>query len=99
MLREDGVLVQQSESPLAHTGLIGDMHAALRRAGFAQTHLLSFPQPSYPTGWWSATLACRDDKPLTAPPVPHGLETDYYTPAIHQAAFAQPAFVVRALGG
>lgn len=97
VLRAGGALVQQSESPLAHTELIVNMHAGLKRAGFAATHLLSFPLPSYPTGWWSATLACRDDRTLAAPPADPGLETDYYTPAIHAAAFAQPAFVGRAL--
>jgi len=56
-LRKDGLLVQQSESPLLHLELIREMHGAMRDAGFAQTHLIHFPQPIYPSGWWSASFA------------------------------------------
>lgn len=97
-LRPGGLLVQQSESPLAHTALIGAMHAAMHAADFADTHLLHFPQPVYPTGWWSATLACRDAGDLNEPPAQTDkVITDYYTPSIHRAALAQPAFIQRAL--
>ena len=96
-LRPGGLFVQQSESPLAHTGLIRDMHAALGRAGFAARHLISFPQPVYPTGWWSATLAQRDAGELAPPPAETGWDLQYYTPAMHHGAFAQPAFIQRAL--
>ena len=97
VLGADGLLVQQSESPLVHSELIGDMHGGLRAAGFADTHLLSFPQPSYPTGWWSATLAVRDGRSLHSAPGSLDFETFYYTPAMHDAAFAQPAFMARIL--
>ncbi|MES1927038.1 polyamine aminopropyltransferase [Salinisphaera sp. T31B1] len=97
VLRPGGMLVQQSESPLVHSELIGEMHGGLRSAGFAETHLLSFPQPSYPTGWWSATLALRDARPLGRPAAAPDFETFYYTPAIHDGAFAQPAFMARIL--
>lgn len=96
-LRPDGILVQQSESPLAHTQLILAMHAAMKAAGFAQTHVLSFPQPVYPTGWWSATLARAGDTPPGMPEDIGDLDTDYYTAEIHRAAFAQPAFLRREL--
>jgi len=98
VLAAGGVLVQQSESPLVHSKLIGQMHGGLQKAGFADTHLLSFPQPSYPTGWWSATLAVRDARDLETPDVAPAFETFYYTPAIHRGAFAQPAFMERILG-
>lgn len=97
VLAEGGMLVQQSESPLVHSELIGAMHGGLKNAGFAGTHLLSFPQPSYPTGWWSATLAHRDARALERPQAMPAFETFYYTPAIHEAAFAQPAFMARIL--
>lgn len=96
-LRPGGLLIQQSESPLAHTQLICAMHGAMRAAGFADTHVLSFPQPVYPTGWWSATLGCRDATGLQQPVHAGTLATEYYSPEIHQAAFAQPAFLARAL--
>lgn len=96
-LRPGGLFVQQSESPLAHTPLIVSMHAAMRQAGFATSHVLSFPQPVYPTGWWSASLAQRDASTLKTPTNTDALQLDYYTPQIHTAAFAQPAFLQRQL--
>jgi len=95
-LGKHGLMVHQSESPLLHLDLIRDMHGAMREAGFAQTHLLHFPQPIYPSGWWSATMACKraamleerlDDRAIAA------LETHYYNASTHRAAFALPNHV------
>jgi spermidine synthase len=102
-LADGGLLVQQSESPLAHLdGILGPMQRAMATAGFDDCRSLHFPQPVYPTGWWSATLARKGSvialergSEAEAP----GFHTDYYTAAIHRAAFAQPAFLQRALGG
>lgn len=96
-LRPGGLFVQQSESPLAHTPLIVSMHAAMHQAGFAASHVLSFPQPVYPTGWWSASLAQRDAGALKTPESTAVLKLDYYNVQIHAAAFAQPAFLQRQL--
>jgi len=97
------MLVQQSESPLAHLEtIIEPMHAAMRGAGFEDTRSLYFPQPVYPTGWWSATLARKGaaiafERATAAEARPFA--TDYYSADIHRAAFAQPAFVQRRLDG
>jgi spermidine synthase len=95
-LAPDGILVQQSESPLLHEGLIREMHAAMRDAGFAQTHLLHFPQPIYPSGWWSASLACKKRGAL-APRLDETaiarLKAKYYSAAVHRGAFAVPPFL------
>jgi spermidine synthase len=99
-LRPDGLLVQQSESPLLHLDLIAEMHRAMRDAGFAQTHLLHFPQPIYPSGWWSASVAKRTAGPLIErlePAALAALDTKYYNAATHRAAFALPGFVAAAL--
>jgi spermidine synthase len=102
-LAEGGLLVQQSESPLAHLGtILAPMHEALAEAGFGGPATFHFPQPIYPTGWWSVTAAGRDG-PVTfaragAAGDP-GFPTEYYTAAIHHAAQALPAFVARALPG
>jgi len=58
-LGEHGLLCQQSESPLSHVKLIGEMKQAMLNAGFAATHTFDFPQPLYPSGWWSATMASK----------------------------------------
>jgi len=99
-LRPSGMLVQQSESPLLHLELIAEMHHFMRDAGFAQTRLIHFPQPIYPSGWWSASvaqktagaLAQRLDEAAVA-----ALGTKFYNVETHHAAFATPNFVKQAL--
>lgn len=95
-----GILVQQSESPLYHMAILRQMHAAMREASFTDTRTLFFPQPIYPSGWWSATLAGKaavladfrvadaENKAFT---------TEYYNAEIHRAALAQPEFFRRGL--
>ena len=100
-LGDGGLLVQQSESPLAHlASIIAPMHRAMQAAGYHETRSLYFPQPIYPTGWWTATLA-RKGEPIVfaraATAAAPAFATEYYTDDIHRAAFAQPAFVRRAL--
>jgi spermidine synthase len=99
-LKKDGMLVQQSESPLLHLELIQEMHAAMRAAGFKQTHLLHFPQTIYPSGWWSASIACKKKGKLAqrlTPAALRKLKTKFYSPETHKAAFALPPFVKAAL--
>lgn len=91
-LGDDGILVQQSESPLYHVKLINAMRNAMRRAGFEQLHTLDFPQPVYPSGWWSAAMAGKGtvldsfreqavhDKPFAS---------RYYSYEIHKAAMVE----------
>lgn len=101
-LKPDGLLAQQSESPLLQLDLIGEMHAAMREVGFAQTHLLHFPQPIYPGGWWSATLAGKSAQPLAArldEAALAALDTRYYNADMHRAGFALPNYLKAALAG
>jgi spermidine synthase len=100
-LREGGILVQQSESPLVLLDLIKSMHKEMRGVGFSATRTLPFPQPCYPTGWWSTTMARKggaldgfrerdaENKPFA---------TQYYNAGIHRGALAQPEFMRAALG-
>jgi spermidine synthase len=101
-LRAGGILVQQSESPLVLLDLIRSMHAAMREVGFSCTRTLPFPQPCYPTGWWSCTLARKDggldafrEHDAAAKP----FATRYYNADVHRAALAQPEFMREALRG
>src|ERR1700760_4936248 len=50
-LRHGGILVQQSESPLAHVPLLKSIRKSMSGAGFHSVRTLTFPQPCYPTGW------------------------------------------------
>jgi len=101
-LKPDGILVQQSESPLALLDLIIEMRTEMGKAGFADFQTLPFPQPCYPTGWWSCTMArktattgftFREEDSQTK-----SFPTHYYSAAIHRAAQVLPPFVVKALG-
>ena len=95
-LSADGIVVGQSESPLFHAELIASLHRALRAAGAASVATLHFPQCTYPSGWWSATLATRrgtlagfrradaEQKPFA---------TRYYNAAVHAGALALPQFL------
>lgn len=100
-LRADGLLVQQSESPLALMGLIQDMIAAMRDAGFRTFRTLPFPQPCYPTGWWSCTLAGKLARDLTGfrreDSAAKPFRTEYYNAGVHAGALQQPEFMKRAL--
>jgi spermidine synthase len=96
-LRPDGLLVQQSESPLALMHLIHDMRQAMRGAGFTNFRTLPFPQPCYPTGWWSATIASKSSCDLTkfreADAAAKTFATKYYNLGIHQGALMMPEFM------
>ncbi len=100
-LKSDGIIVQQSESPLAHLPLLQYIRSAMTTAGYESLLTLCFPQPCYPTGWWSATLArTRADLDafrevdVAAKP----FVTQYYNLDTHRAALAQPEFLKRAFG-
>lgn len=95
-LGDDGILIQQSESPLVSGSLIKEMHTAMRSAGFCQTKIIPFPQPVYPTGLWSVTMAAKrgdlnkfryndaDNKDFLC---------QYYSAALHQGTLATPPFI------
>jgi spermidine synthase len=99
-LTPQGVVVGQSESPLFHAGLIAHVHQGLRGAGFADVATLHFPQCTYPSGWWSATLARKSGSAKAfraADAAAKGFATRYYNRAIHEAALCLPEFLATTL--
>lgn len=103
VLTPDGLLSQQSESPIYHNLTItGPMHEEMRKSGFLDTLTLFYPQPVYPSGWWSTTLAgksapitfLREEQSADKP-----FDTDYYNEAIHRSAMAVPEFIRRQMMG
>lgn len=92
-LRPGGVMSAQTESPFMQ----GDLVAAIyRRIGiaFEAPRLYLAQVPTYSLGLWSFTLATADPELLDLPPrTSDHVKTRYYTPEIHQAAFALPQFV------
>ena len=96
VLRADGLVVQQSESPFLYEATITDMHRAMRTAGFADVRTYTFPQPTYPSGWWSATMAKKDGRLNSfrrRDAEGKGFATRYYSAAVHEAAFVLPPYL------
>jgi spermidine synthase len=96
VLGAEGILVQQSESPLYHADLIAAMHQGMAQAGFAGTVLLNFPQCVYPSGWWSTTLAGKARAPVEfrdAHARSKTFQTLYYSADVHRAAAVAPEFL------
>lgn len=99
-LKNGGIIVQQSESPLLHRRLIRSMHDHMKAGGFNAVRTFTFPQPTYPSGWWSATMARKganldgfreraaSDRPF---------RTEYYSAAVHRASLELPVFLKEAL--
>ena len=99
-LSPQGVLVQQSESPLYHLQLLSDMRKAMRSTGFNHMATLQFPQACYPSGWWSATLAGKGINPKTfraADAETTPFETLFYSAAMQDSALTLPPFVASVL--
>lgn len=96
VLRAGGVLAQQSESPLLHLhSILKGLHRSLADAGFAHRATLSFPAPSYPSGWWSCTLAgkqCDVRRFRVADAAARSFPTGYYNEEVHRGALAVPEF-------
>ncbi|GGY53187.1 polyamine aminopropyltransferase [Bacterioplanes sanyensis] len=100
-LAANGVVVQQSESPLYHSdSIIKKIHLDMGEAGASSSHTFPFPQVIYPSGWWSCTLASkggdatefRIEDAASKP-----FKTQYYNAEIHAAALALPEFMKRSL--
>jgi spermidine synthase len=99
-LRTGGILIQQSESPLMHQQLLRDTRSAMSEVGFVDLQTLPFPQPIYPSGLWSATMArkaikftdFREDDVDTM-----SFDTQYYNSGIHKGALAMPNYLKRSL--
>jgi spermidine synthase len=93
-----GVVVGQSESPLFHADLITSVQKSFKAAGFSDMATLFFPQCTYPSGWWSATVACKSGSVAqfrAKDSAAKTFTTRYYNHAIHTAALACPEFLRR----
>ncbi len=105
LLNAGGVMVAQNGVPFFQPEELADTHAR-RRALFADPWYFVAAVPTYYGGFM--TLAWASDTPaLRQVPLPElqarfnaaNFATRYYTPEIHQACFALPAFVVRGMNG
>ena len=91
-LKDDGIMVAQSESPFANQKIVRSMVQIANRV-FPQAFLYLASIPTYPTGLWSFTLGTKKYHPLENLQPSRVEDTRYYSNDVHRAAFALPPFV------
>lgn len=91
-LREDGLFVAQTESPWVNQELIPGLHEGLQSV-FPIVRLYLAAIPTYQSGLFSFTVCSKRHDPTCIQASAPTLDTKYYSPAIHQAAFVLPPFV------
>ena len=99
MLAPGGVMALQSESPLLMMDVFTETQRKLRKL-FAEVHPYLGPVPLYGTGTWSWTWCSDTGEPLRAvherqDAIVEGSKA--YNADLHQAVFALPNYVRRAL--
>lgn len=103
-LAEDGLLAAQSSSPLFMGSELHRQVACLREVfPIVRTYLGIVP--GYPGALWSYTIGSKSHDParVTLSAIAQRLarsavQTRYYTPEVHHAAFALPPFVAEIVG-
>jgi spermidine synthase len=89
-LKDDGMLVAQSESPFFNEEVIKMAYGGIKEIfPIAKLYLASIP--TYPSGLWSFTVGSKNYDPEKIS-FKGNMECRYYSPEIHQAAFKLPAF-------
>ena len=101
MLREDGIMALQSETPIFLPDVFVEAQKTLQRT-FKHVFPYFAPVPLYASGSWSWTW-CSDQDSHLAPDEKRQARIEetskYYNRDIHKAAFCQPQYVKRKLGG
>ena len=101
-LREDGILINQHESPFyeAHQKSVRDAHRHIV-VEFPVSTVYQAHIPSYPSGHWLFGFASKKFDPLKDLDADAwnalGLETKYYNTDLHTGAFMLPNYVKQAL--
>ena len=98
-LRDDGILINQHESPFyaAHQKSVRDAHRHIATE-FPVSTVYQCHIPSYPSGHWLFGFASKKYHPITD--LDEGrwnklrIPTGYYNTALHRGAFALPNYVL-----
>ena len=94
-LKEDGIMVAQSESPFYHAEIQKSMFANLRSV-FPIVEMYQAFIPTYPSGLWSFAFASKKYHPLKnfdrERAASRPFATKYYNEDLHVGAFALPTF-------
>jgi spermidine synthase len=97
-LHEDGVMVNQHESPFYSDDALAMQRAHKRiAASFPICRVYQAHIPTYPSGHWLFGFASKRYHPVRDLDEAHwrsyGLHTRYYNPNLHRGAFALPCYV------
>ncbi len=92
-LKEDGIFVAQTDNPWFKADLIRKVTRDVREI-FPITRVYQANIPTYPSGMWTFTMGSKRHDPLQVDEnsIPE-IQTRYYSPRLHKAAFALPRFV------
>lgn len=97
-LKEDGIMVAQTESPWFNADLIRQVYRDISMT-FPITKLYTASIPTYPSGLWSFTIGSKKYDPLKVKESElQQFDTKYYNPKMHKALFQLPVFVEELLG-
>lgn len=92
-LKEDGIFVAQTDNPWFKAELIQSVNRDVKEV-FPIVRVYCANIPTYPSGLWTFTMGSKKYDPLAVneSAIPE-LDTKYYSPRLHKAAFALPKFV------
>ncbi|MBQ0044485.1 MAG: polyamine aminopropyltransferase [Bacteroidales bacterium] len=101
-LKEDGIMVNQHQSPFYEADRVETQKAHKRiLTSFPISRVYQAHIPSYPSGYWLFGFASKKYHPVDDLDAARwnslGIATDYYTTNLHVGCFALPAYVERAL--
>ncbi len=99
-LKEDGLFVQQTESPFYHRNILANLTRDIKDADFSIVKSYLAYIPIYPGGCHSFTIGSKKyDPQKVVRSVPSDWNLKYYNEALHQGTFALPNFVTQVVEG
>ncbi|PZM65668.1 polyamine aminopropyltransferase [Paenibacillus dendritiformis] len=92
-LKDDGLFVAQTDNPWFKADLIQKVNRDVKEI-FPIVRVYAANIPTYPSGMWTFTMGSKKHDPLKVEEasIPE-METKYYSPRLHHAAFVLPKFV------
>lgn len=92
-LKEDGIFVAQTDNPWFKADLIQQVNKDVKEI-FPIVRVYGANIPTYPSGLWTFTMGSKTYDPLQVDEtqIPE-IDTKYYSPRLHKAAFVLPKFV------
>ncbi|NGP60686.1 polyamine aminopropyltransferase [Paenibacillus thiaminolyticus] len=92
-LKDDGLFVAQTDNPWFKADLIQKVSRDVKEI-FPIVRVYAANIPTYPSGMWTFTMGSKKHDPLEVEEasIPE-METKYYSPRLHHAAFVLPKFV------